>query len=253
MSSWTRVRRHWPVEVSQMRLSEVRISKIAREKRGKDSDLHQPIRRTTRHQCAVHTKVDPTHRIAVRRKTPHQSTRSHIPQEHRLIVATTREDIALWRKCQTVHIVVMSQQGLFTTTTPYTTVSRPPSDTSSTRAYPANGGQTLVSTNRVCRVTRYPVPQPDGLVVRTRREGFGVGRPGETRHAGHVAHQGVHVRARLGVPDHGCSIRGGRGDPSAVGGDADLGDRLLVAAQLEVGAEAGAEGLALVAIGGGRA
>lgn len=60
------------------------------------------------------------------------------------------------------------------------------------------------------------------------------------------------MRARLSVPYHGCAISGSRGNPPAVGRDANLGDGLLVAAQLERRLEVGAERLVGVAVARGR-
>lgn len=145
---------------------------------------------------------------------------------------------------------MVAQQRLPPSTAPHTPI-RPPTDASRRRANPALGRKVLVCAGGVRRVARRAVPQPDGLVIRAGRDRLGVGTPRQAGHAGHVADERVHVCARLCVPDPGGAVRGGRGDPSPVGGDAHLGDGALVAAQLEAGLEVGAEGLVDAGAGAG--
>lgn len=169
------------------------------------------------------------------RQAPHKSPRAHIPQEDCLIVAPARKYVALGAKCETIKIVMVAQQRFSSSAAPNARITGAPADAPSARADPPNGSSSsgVVGAASVGRVAGGPIPEADGLVVGTGGKGLAVGAPGQARHAGHVADEGVHVGARRGVPNHGGAICGCGGDPSPIWGDAHLGNWLLVAAQLE--------------------
>lgn len=96
--------------------------------------------------------------------------------------------------------------------------------------------------SRGARSSRHTIPEADGLVVRATGDGVAVGRPGQAAHAGHVADEGVHVRAGGGIPDLEGGIGRGGGDEAAVGRDAHLRDGLGVAVEDETGAVVRLEG-----------
>lgn len=202
----------------------------------------------------------------MRRQTPHQPPRAHIPQEDRLVVAPAGKDIPLWRKRKAVNIVMMSQQRappspassnplLLPTAHPIPPRPPPPRRRPRHRHHLHSSPSILhnpitiiitttpLRSNRMRRTPRHAIPQPDSFVVGPRGERPAVGRPREARHARHMADQRVEVRTRRRVPQLGGAVgRGGR-DPAPVGGHADLGDGGGVALEKEGGGVVREEGL----------
>src|SRR5689334_6121093 len=93
-------------------------------------------------------------------------------------------------------------------------------------------------------IGRDSIPQPDSLVIGSCRQRVAIGCPGNARNSCHVPNKRVDILAGFGVPDFGGAICGGGGDPSSVGGDADLADGGGVAAKCSSFLVVGCYGLA---------
>lgn len=212
-----------------------------------EGNSHESISGTAHHQRAVHTEVNATDWVTMRRQRPHEPSSADVPKKYSLIIAPTCKNIALWRELETVQIIVMSQQRFPATAASHASIS-PATNSPGRRAYPSLGWQILICAGRMRWFTCRAVPETDGFVVASGGDRFGVGRPRQAGDASHVTHEGVHMCASFGIPNHGGSICRGRGNPSAIGRDARLGDGFVVAAQLKGGLEVGTEGLVGLAV-----
>lgn len=142
----------------------------------------------------------------MRWQTTHQSPSSYIPQEHRLIIRPASNDVSLWRKRQTVYIIMM----------------------------PPHRRHVLASLRLASSrlgSARHAIPQPNRLVVRPARQRIAIRSPSNAAHARHVSHQRVHVRARRRVPNLDGRVCRRRRDELAIRRDAHLRHGLCMAVE----------------------